>query len=287
MSDKVKRLKPRPETLRELFLKSGNLCAFPGCRALMMNEDGIFIGQLCHIEAAEEGGQRFNAAMSNEDRRHAANLMLMCYEHHRATDDTGTYGVARLRKIKQDHERRYSRPDRAILKTLTDWTTTEHPTPVTSLRRLNEVMEWNHSDGELQESADELNAYIEDLRRVPIDVRRFVGAVARRMHRMEGTRAVRSDMTGGNLLLDDFRSSHEIPHSTIRKNLAQLSSYGLGGIDEIDTDVGPMPAVRLTTLASGWPLWADVARFCELTHTALESFTDELDFSSFDSIDAP
>ena len=287
MSDKVKRLKPRPETLRELFLKSGNLCAFPDCRALMMNEDGIFIGQLCHIEAAEEGGQRFNPAMSNEDRRHAANLMLMCYEHHRVTDDAGTYGVARLRKIKQDHERRYSRPDHAILETLTDWTTTEHPTPVTNLRRLNEVMEWNHSDGELQESADELNVHIEDLRRVPVDVRRFVGAVARRMHRMEGTRAVRSDMTGSNLLLDDFRSSHEIPHSTIRNNLAQLSSYGLGGVDEIDTDVGPRPAVRLTTLASGWPLWTDVARFCELTHTALESFTDELDFSSFDSIDAP
>jgi hypothetical protein len=26
--------------LRELYLKSGNLCAFPGCANLMMNVDG-------------------------------------------------------------------------------------------------------------------------------------------------------------------------------------------------------------------------------------------------------
>jgi hypothetical protein len=47
-----RRLKPRPETLRELFLRSGNICAFAGCVALMMDEKGNFIGQLCHIEAA-------------------------------------------------------------------------------------------------------------------------------------------------------------------------------------------------------------------------------------------
>jgi hypothetical protein len=31
MTEKAKRLAPTPQTLREVFLKSGNLCAFPGC----------------------------------------------------------------------------------------------------------------------------------------------------------------------------------------------------------------------------------------------------------------
>jgi hypothetical protein len=39
---------------------------------------GVFIGQLCHIEAAEEGGQRFNERMTNEERRAFENLLLLC-----------------------------------------------------------------------------------------------------------------------------------------------------------------------------------------------------------------
>jgi hypothetical protein len=49
----------------------------------MLNIEGTFIGQICHIEAAEEGGERFNLNTTNEQRRSAVNLMLMCYEHHR------------------------------------------------------------------------------------------------------------------------------------------------------------------------------------------------------------
>jgi hypothetical protein len=93
MTEEPKRLQPTKETLRELYLKSGNFCAFPGCTRLMMNQDGVFIGNVCHIEAAEEGGQRFNAAMTNEERRAPANLMLMCYDHHTITNDIAQYPV--------------------------------------------------------------------------------------------------------------------------------------------------------------------------------------------------
>src|SRR5262245_61632545 len=86
MPEKVKRLTPKPETLRELLLKSGNQCAIPGCSHLMMNEDGDFVGQICHIAAAETGGERFNPKMTNEARRSIENLMLMCYEHHVVTN---------------------------------------------------------------------------------------------------------------------------------------------------------------------------------------------------------
>ena len=77
MVKEAKRLTPKSETLRELFLKSGNQCAFPDCDARMIDKEGNFIGQLCHIEAAEDGGPRFNANMSNEERRAYENLMLI------------------------------------------------------------------------------------------------------------------------------------------------------------------------------------------------------------------
>ncbi len=114
MNEIPKRLVPTHQTYRELFLKSGNLCAFPGCGALMIDEEGNFIGQLCHIEAAEPGGERFNPAMTNEERRSVSNLMLMCYPHHCVTNDVERYSVAHLREMKSAHERRFSRPDRAI-----------------------------------------------------------------------------------------------------------------------------------------------------------------------------
>ena len=87
MIEKAKRLQPKDEVTRELYLKSGNICAFPGCHNIMINEEGNFIGQICHIEAAEENGERFNSNMTNEDRRSFENLMLMCYEHHTKTNN--------------------------------------------------------------------------------------------------------------------------------------------------------------------------------------------------------
>lgn len=37
MAEIVKRLPPKPKTLRELYLRSGNLCAYPGCKHVMIN----------------------------------------------------------------------------------------------------------------------------------------------------------------------------------------------------------------------------------------------------------
>jgi hypothetical protein len=111
---KAKRKAPDKETLRELFLKSGNVCAYPGCIHLMMNKDGEFIGQICHIEAAEEGGERFNPNMTDEERAAYTNLMLMCYEHHVVTNDVDEYPVARLQAMKAEHEAKFTDPTRAM-----------------------------------------------------------------------------------------------------------------------------------------------------------------------------
>jgi hypothetical protein len=193
MGETPKRLAPTSDTLRELFLKSGNLCAFPGCDRLMMNALGVFIGQLCHIEAAEQGGERFNKIMTNEQRRSAANLMLMCYEHHQVTNDVKKYPVEELRRFKHDHERRFSHPDRAILKQLKDLTRGYQPTNAKNLGRINDVLGWELADSELEQSANILNTYIKQFQLVPLDIRRFLGAVAQRIIRVEKTRVVGSD----------------------------------------------------------------------------------------------
>lgn len=282
MPEKAKRLAPKGETLRELFLKSGNLCAFPGCGQLMMDAEGTFIGQVCHIEAAEEDGERFNSTMTNEDRRAASNLMLMCYPHHQKTNDVTAYPVERLKQMKDDHERRFSRPDRAILETLTDWTELDAPTEVRNLKRLDEVLGWNNGATELQEAAEELNAYVARLKNVPIELRRFLGAVMKRAAKMDSSRAVQTGMAGTLILISDLKGAFNLGERAIAERANQLDAYGLGDIDQIDTDMGPKPAVRILDLKSGWPLWRDIITFCEDANEPLEAFTDDLDFARLD-----
>lgn len=93
------------DVLRDLYLLSGNQCAFPGWTRTILNDKGNPVGQVCHIEAAMPGGERFNPNQTNEERRAFSNLMLLCYDHHIETNDVEKYTVKRLKKMKQDHEK--------------------------------------------------------------------------------------------------------------------------------------------------------------------------------------
>ncbi len=95
------------EVIRELFALSGNQCAFPGCSHRLINEDGTYIAQICHIEAANPRGQRYNSAQTDDERRAASNLLLFCHEHHKVTDDEKKYPAPELKEMKKEHEAKY------------------------------------------------------------------------------------------------------------------------------------------------------------------------------------
>ncbi len=105
----MSRLSPKADILRALFARSGNRCAFPGCTSPLINERNQFIAQVCHIEAAEEGGERFNQNQTAEERRRYENLLILCYPHHIETNDVATYPVQRLREIKAAHEQNFEK----------------------------------------------------------------------------------------------------------------------------------------------------------------------------------
>jgi len=137
--EKVKRLQPTNDTLRRLYTVSGNQCAFPGCVHPMFNNQGNFVGQICHIEAALEGGERFNSFMTNETRRNFSNLMLMCYDHHIETNKEQIYTVNKLQTIKNQHESIYSNVDSFVNQmksTIVDVTTYQQSTKVKKLSNL-------------------------------------------------------------------------------------------------------------------------------------------------------
>ena len=94
-----------PSMLKKLYALSGNQCAFPDCKVVFVNSDEeTNISNICHIEAAELGGQRYNPNSTDEYRRSYDNLILLCPNHHIQTNDVNKYTVEVLRKMKKDHE---------------------------------------------------------------------------------------------------------------------------------------------------------------------------------------
>jgi hypothetical protein len=282
MTEKVKRLTPTPNTLRELFLKSGNLCAFPNCSHLMMNEKGVFISQICHIEAAEVGGERFNKNMSNEQRRSATNLMLMCYAHHQETNDVDEFTVSKLQKMKADHEKRFGNPENIMLEKFTDQTEKNQPSNAKTLERLSAVLKGKVGFDDVESSVAELAEYVDRLRVTPLILRRFIGSVSKRIEKMRGTNVGRSYSSGESILLSDLTGVLGSSARSIYTRADELSAYGFGDNDEIETNNGPKPAVRIRHLRNGWPLWPDLVKFCENAPEPIEVFTEHLDFARLD-----
>ncbi len=286
MPETVKRLEPKKEVLRELFLKSGNLCAFPGCERLMLNIEGVFVGQLCHIEAAEEGGERFNAQMTNEDRRAAANLMLMCYEHHTVTNNVEDYPVERLRQMKRDHENRFSHPDRAILSGLKDYTKTFEATKPANLKRLRRLLDWpDLNDEEVSEYVRKVNEYIDKFSRVPLELRNLVGQVAMRIDRMRDLPVVSESIHGcPRIRVSDITGAFRMTDDTLFHLATQLESYKIGYVTTVpDREYDSEHcALQLWSVEDGWCLWDDIARFVEISQEPIEAFSVELDFGRLD-----
>ncbi|MFS1467950.1 hypothetical protein BCU33_018015 [Vibrio lentus] len=141
------RLAPKADTLRALFARSGNQCAFPGCTQSVVNSKNKFIAQVCHIEAASEGGERFNAASNDEYRRSYDNLVIFCYPHHIETDDTDEYTIECLRKIKLDHEQQFLKSDFKIDEAELQKLVSEMQLYWSNIERLNQVEHSNLDSG--------------------------------------------------------------------------------------------------------------------------------------------
>jgi hypothetical protein len=100
-----------PSTIKRLFALSGNECAEPNCSRKLIAKDGAsIIAKICHIEAASDDGPRFNISMTDDERRHFDNLILLCDEDHTIIDNKeneAKYSKALLKEWKKNHEGRF------------------------------------------------------------------------------------------------------------------------------------------------------------------------------------
>lgn len=98
-------------TIKRLYGLSGNLCAAPNCRkGLIAHDEKSIISKICHIEAASQDGPRYNSSMTDKERAHFDNLILLCDECHTIIDNKeneGKYSVTLLKEWKKNHESKF------------------------------------------------------------------------------------------------------------------------------------------------------------------------------------
>lgn len=94
-----------PRTIKVLFAKSQNRCAYPDCSEQMIVGD-LVLGEICHIRARRKNGPRYDPNLTAKERDAAANLVLLCPTCHSLVDkgDRCTFTVEWLEEIKRAHE---------------------------------------------------------------------------------------------------------------------------------------------------------------------------------------
>jgi len=101
------------ETIRKLYLFSGNQCAYPKCTNKILAEDGkTIIGEIAHIQAASKNGPRYYPEISEKERADFSNLIFLCDEHHKIIDNKANedkYPIEFLKKWKADHEAKFEK----------------------------------------------------------------------------------------------------------------------------------------------------------------------------------
>ncbi|MBC2593746.1 HNH endonuclease [Ruficoccus amylovorans] len=91
-------------TIKRLFAKSNNQCAFPKCAAPII-VNGVVVGEICHIRARRKNGPRYDSSLSLKDKDDYPNLLLLCRTCHKRIDsDEATFTPELLAEIKALHE---------------------------------------------------------------------------------------------------------------------------------------------------------------------------------------
>ncbi|MBX8945997.1 hypothetical protein [Lysinibacillus sp. K60] len=266
--EEPKRLPPTKDVLRELYLKSGNQCAFPGCYQTILNDKGVLVGVICHIEAAMPGGERFNKNQTNEDRRAAANLILLCHEHHKETDDVVKFPVNRLQEMKKAHEKKYSDVADKLYNSIVDRTSLQGFQYCQSLNNMNSVIGWKHNEEELFPMIQQINDKVDILRKLSPDTRSIFKIMLERTVNSQVHIALIEESTG----IDRYK---------LREHIVILNNYGLVSYPYKDEWTHTY-CTDISSEDGHWNIWLEIKEFSQKTSISLEEIIQNMNFSLLD-----
>ncbi|KAF2988817.1 hypothetical protein MJC1_04108 [Methylocystis sp. MJC1] len=252
-----------------------------GCGNVIIDNAGTMIGHICHIEAAKPDGARFNASMTNEQRRAQDNLMLLCASHHAAVDgNPSTYTITKLKKIKAEHEGRFSEIEGTLKRWFeseyVDNTTLIQATKPKSLRRLKAYFDEEKvefTDKHATKALVEIGKYLRLASVVPQRERELIKLIFQRAKRLKFSEH-------GQVIVDadDFISAFGYSLTRLKRQAKMLEDYGVGSLQPEDDG---RASLRLSD-PSNYVRWTDLDGFCEKEGLSIDAFLLRLDFAQLD-----
>lgn len=279
-----KRLTPKAEILRELYLLSGNRCAMTGCKNVIIDDKGAVIGQVCHIEAAMPDGPRFNPLQTNDERRAISNLVLICAGHHIQIDSVkheNEWPLEKVRRLKAEHEAKFKAIpgslEQRFTQQFTDSTDSLDPTDPGAFIEFEKLgSEYRLAGAEKKQRAKETREYLKKMAKIPDRERQFMLAVIKRAIKTESY-----IFDAPSLHVDDVHSALDISHSKLKSLGKALERHQVGDLTEVSTPNGEEWHVRIWN-PSDELTWADLSTFCDRMGRSLDEFVIHLKFGLLD-----
>lgn len=268
MGEIPKRLEPLKETARRLYLSSGNQCAFPGCNKMIINSDGVLLGEVCHIEAALPGGERFNKNQTNEERRGFNNLLILCLDHHKITNDVERYTVEKMKEMKRDHEKKFANAVSKLENSIEDLTKKQAISYCRTLKRINEVLEWRNSEADLEYPLIIFNEVADKLKKLVPDTRNLFSIMIERSKK------------DYSFLVTEVQKVSGLSREEFLEHFHLLNDHGF--IHEIEEVEGKL--ICSIVEYDSWPLWEDIKSFCNSSEETIsvKAIVSDLNFSLLD-----
>ena len=270
---------PSSKTLRQ-----GNLCANPGCKTVLINANGTLVADVCHIKAEKPSGPRFDPKLSEEERRAAANLILLCNTCHSLVDrEPQKYTVKVLTKWKRLRERRFAAigdtlRQRYVAEIVDDAEAGDVTLP-RSLKRYKRFLSKRRYGGEIDADAVEgVRDYVNRLRHIARADRDLMRTIIEKAITMGGRRESRYGSIESHP--DDLKTIYvdnkRLSDYRIVKLAKTLDRNGLGDLDE-----DPDPQLRITA-PDELLGWSTLQEFLETRGKTLDDLFSDLKFELLD-----
>lgn len=240
-----------------------------------MDAEGNFIAQICHIEAAEEGGERFNEDQDNEKRRAFGNLMLLCYPHHVITNNVEHYSVADMQEMKRRHEAKFADIVSKIRASIQDHTNESQLSFPATLAKMNHVLGWNQGADDLLETIPLIVEFAEKVKMLPVPTRELLAIAITRGTAFGGERR-HLEVPAGELL-----HACDLAPDQLREQIVILKNRNVAWIDS-DFEYDHDEVLYIGESLAGWSFAEDLQSFCKIANVSIQQIIVDLRFDLLD-----
>lgn len=270
-----RRLDVLKDEMPNLFLRSGNRCAWDGCHDPILNGDGLLVGEVAHIEGVSPEGPRYRVGMTNHELRRADNLVLLCHEHHLTIDRRPKeWSVDRVRELKLNHEAIYTSAIDRLAQIILDVTEGTYFVEARNLARIV-LHEGNDADELLAGDLQVVHETSTRLADVPLPARSLLALI---LFRGAPTQLGSGEIT---VKAEVIRAHAGLSKDELTEQVEVLEHHRLAWFDE-DFDGSWHIVAGNSTGSVGWPLFRDIKEASNGNLAFVRAVIVELNFAVLD-----